>query len=97
MLRSDEVTSGPTKRVAAQLLFSCRSPNRRSVTWIHRQRTGIPHAVGQQLCDNAAELTEIDTQPFEDGRADSFALPHDSKKDVLGSDVVVAELEHFAK
>jgi hypothetical protein len=51
----------------------------------------------QELNDLLAHAAEVRTQLAEDLRGDALALANEAEEDVLGSDVVVAELERLAK
>ena len=49
-----------------------------------------------RTCTGALSDAEISAEPDEDLRTYAFALAHQAEQEVLGADVVVAELERFA-
>ena len=52
---------------------------------------------GEQLDDLLAHAVEVGAELHEHLRSDSFALANEPEQDVLGADVVVAELQRFAQ
>ena len=52
---------------------------------------------GQQLDDLLAHAAEVGAELDEDLGGDAFALADEPEEDVLGADVVVAELQRFAQ
>jgi hypothetical protein len=52
---------------------------------------------GKELDDRLANLLQLGSQLLEDLGGDTFSLPDQPEEDVLGADVVVAELERFAQ
>ena len=52
---------------------------------------------GEQLDDLLADAGEVGAEVDEDLGGHAFALAHETEQHVLGADVVVAQLERFAK
>ena len=63
----------------------------------HRRTTGRTLVAGEQLDDLLAHAGEVGAELDEHLRGDAFALADEAEQDVLGADVVVAELQRFAQ
>ena len=57
-------------------------------------RAGV---AGEQLDDLLADAREVGAELHEDLRGDAFAFADQAEEDVLGADVVVAELQRLAQ